>query len=164
VIDCVKLVFSGRKRSCCVSGTPVDQLCQTVAGEGEQALADSGDDPLGRAAAVSLETELTLEGVVDRLDPLAEPTEAAVPGAFVAAVRAQHPHPELADLGFDLASGQTLVRQHRRARCEPPGLHGDGQQVQAHLALAELRIGQTPRDRHPVRGGQQVELESPVVT
>ena len=48
---------------------------------GRQALGDPGVQALGGPAAVPLQVELALEGVVDRLDPLPDPADRAVPGA-----------------------------------------------------------------------------------
>src|SRR5215831_7066598 len=50
-------------------------------GEGEQALSDPDGDTGRRSAAVLFEAELTLEGVVDRLDTLTNPAQRpAAPG------------------------------------------------------------------------------------
>jgi len=134
-----------------------DRCCQ-----GEQALSDAGADSLAGASAVAFQAELAFEGVEDRLDPLPDPAEVAVAGRFVASVRAQQGDLKGSDLPFDLASGEALVGQHRRAGTQSPGLHGGGDQVQTDVSFADLRVGQTPRDGHPVRGGEQVQLESPV--
>lgn len=146
-----------------LSGASVFQLCQMPAAIASRRWATRVNTPWGGAGAVGFEAELALEGVVDRLDPLPDSAEVAVAGVLVAAVRAQHPHAECGDLGFDVAPGQALVGQHRGARAQQAGLHGDGQQVQAHVAFAELGIGQAPGDGHPVRRGEQVELQAPVV-
>src|SRR6185437_8513870 len=63
-------------------------------GHGEQPLGDPGVQACGGAAAVAFEVELALEGVVDRLDPLPDPADGAVPGCLVAAVRADQAHLE----------------------------------------------------------------------
>jgi hypothetical protein len=57
-------------------------------GHGQQALGDAGADAADGAAAVPFEAGLALEGVVDRLDPLADPVDGSVPGFFVLAVGA----------------------------------------------------------------------------
>ncbi len=132
-------------------------------GQGEQSLGDSGEYPVRGASAVAFQAQLALEGVVDGLDPLPDPAQAAVSEGFVASVGAQHAHAEGGDLGFDVASGQALVGQYCVAGGQQAGLDGDGQQVQAHVAFAELGVGQTPGDRHAVRRGEQVELQAPVV-
>jgi hypothetical protein len=46
---------------------------------------------------------------------------------------------------------------------QQPGLDRDRERVQADLSLAELGVGQAPGDRHPLRRGEQVEREAPVV-
>ena len=107
-----------------------------------------------------LQDELALEGVEHRLDPLSDAPEAAMPARFVAAVRAQQPHAEPGYLLFDVAPRQALVGQHRGAGDNQPGLDGDGQQVQADLPLAQLRVRQAPGDGHSVGRGDQIELEA----
>src|SRR2546423_1843691 len=58
-------------------GGPVvpDSCCH-----GEQPLGDAGVDAFGGAAAVAFEVELAFEGVVDGLDPLADPADRPVAG------------------------------------------------------------------------------------
>src|SRR5438046_9675611 len=64
-------------------GGPVvpDSCCH-----GEQPLGDAGVDAFGGAAAVAFEVELAFEGVVDGLDPLADPADRPVAGRLVATV------------------------------------------------------------------------------
>jgi hypothetical protein len=50
-------------------------------GEGEEALEDSGPDAVGGTAAVAFEVELGFEGLVDRLDDLAERLEESLQGS-----------------------------------------------------------------------------------
>jgi len=54
-------------------------------GHGQQPLSNTGVDAGGGAAAVAFEAGLAFEGVVDRLDPLADPPDRPVPGRLVAA-------------------------------------------------------------------------------
>ena len=54
---------------------PEDPVVPNASGEGEHALADAGPYPVGDVAAVQLEGELALGGLVDRLDPLADAAE-----------------------------------------------------------------------------------------
>src|SRR2546430_4690832 len=63
-------------------GGPVvpDRCCH-----GEQPLGDAGVDAFGGAATVAFEVELALEGVVDGLDPLADPARRPVAGGVVPA-------------------------------------------------------------------------------
>jgi hypothetical protein len=51
--------------------------------QGEQPLGDPDPDALDGAGAMALQAELVLEGVDDRLDPLANPTQGAEPGGFI---------------------------------------------------------------------------------
>src|SRR5450759_260883 len=76
--------------------------------EREYALADAGPYAFGDAAAVLLEVELVLGGVVDRLDPLAHTAELAEAGLLVLAVGAQESGVKRRDGLFELA-GEALV-------------------------------------------------------
>src|SRR5512142_2105339 len=78
------------------AGFPEPPAVPYADGQGEDALADAGPDAFGDVAAVVLERELTLEGVVDRLDPLADPAELAEPGLLVFAVGSDEGGVELA--------------------------------------------------------------------
>jgi hypothetical protein len=68
-------------------------------GEGEQALANAGTDAVDAASAVELEVELPFEGVVDRLDQLADGFEQVLARArrVVAVGRAQQAHSALGE-------------------------------------------------------------------
>src|SRR5262245_66663651 len=78
-------------------------------GHGQQPLGDAHVDAGGGAAAVAFEVELAFEGVVDRLDPLADPADRAVAGFLVAAVGADQVHREGGgDQVFELAPGEAL--------------------------------------------------------
>src|SRR5215471_8199428 len=79
-------------------------------GHGQQPLGDADVDAGGGAAAVAFQVELALEGVVDRLDPLPDPADGAVPGCLVAPVRADQPQPVPgADQVLELPAGEALV-------------------------------------------------------
>lgn len=69
-----------------LTGASVFQLFQIAAAMA--AGGDAGVDPAQGSAAVFFEGELALEGVEDRLVPLPDAGEVAVPGGFVAPVRA----------------------------------------------------------------------------
>jgi hypothetical protein len=65
---------------------------------------------------VLFERELALEGVEDRLDPLAHPQELSLGGGGLpvaggAAGRSDQVHPELVAQGLELGSGEALVGQ-----------------------------------------------------
>ena len=70
-------------------------------GEGEETLRDAGADAVDAAAAVELEVELALEGVVDRLDELTDRFERVLAGAggVVAVGRAQQHHVAFGEVG-----------------------------------------------------------------
>ena len=63
---------------------------------------------------------------------------------------------------LDLPAGKPLSAR-RWCRAAALRSHGDGEQVLADLPFPDLRVGQAPGDRHAVGGGEQVELEAPVV-
>jgi hypothetical protein len=52
-------------------------------GQGQQPLHDPHEQPLRGAATVLFQPELALEGIDDRLDPLANPTKPSVPVRLV---------------------------------------------------------------------------------
>src|SRR5215470_18539484 len=79
-------------------------------GQGEQPLGDAGVDAGGGAAAVAFQVELAFEGVVDRLDPLADPADGPVAGRLVAAVGPDQVQPEVAgDQVLEVLLGEALV-------------------------------------------------------
>src|SRR5512139_2589213 len=77
--------------------------------EGEQPLADARPEPVHPVGAVTLQGELVLELVEDRLDPLANGAERAVAGRLVAAVGAQEGAAEASDQLLDLGPREPLV-------------------------------------------------------
>jgi hypothetical protein len=58
-------------------------------GQSEQTLGDACEHPGRGAPAVSFQTELTLQGLVDGFDPLTNAAEVAVAVGLVLAVRTQ---------------------------------------------------------------------------
>ena len=118
---------------------PVAQLCQMHGGHGQQPLGDPGVQALGGPAAVAFQVELAFEGVVDRLDPLPDPADRAVPGCLVLAVGADQVQPEPGgDQVLELAAGEPLVADEGQAGPQRAGAGGVGQQLRGDLALAEL--------------------------
>src|SRR4029453_1302412 len=85
-------------------------------GQGEQALADADEDPAEDAATVLFQAELLLEGVDDRLDPLAHPAQG--PNRRGSSVRsgADQEGPQPCDMALERLAGQALVGQDDRAR------------------------------------------------
>src|SRR5919198_5640674 len=80
-------------------------------GQGQQPLADADEDPTQGAAMVLFQPELVLEGVDDRLDPLAHAAKRPEPARLVLAVRADQPRAQLADVLVEGAAGKALVGQ-----------------------------------------------------
>jgi hypothetical protein len=85
------VVVVGEVAAGCVDESvfPEGPAVPDAGGESEDALTDARPDAGGDVAAVVLERELALEGVVDRLDPLTDPAELADPRLLVAAVGTQ---------------------------------------------------------------------------
>src|SRR5919199_6275487 len=81
-------------------------------GQCGQPLADPHPDTGEGAAAVALERELPLEGVDDRLDPLAAASERAEARPLVAAVGAHELSAKLSDDRLELLAGEALVADH----------------------------------------------------
>src|SRR6516225_639365 len=65
--------------------------------EGEQPLSNANGDAGVGPAAVRFEAELSLEGVVDRLDALADPTKRAPQVSLIAPVRPDQDGAEFTD-------------------------------------------------------------------
>jgi hypothetical protein len=80
-------------------------------GHGQQTLRNSGVHAVRSTPAVSFQVELSLEGLVDRFDPLADATEVAVAVGLVLAVRAQQPQSHHLGEFCEVLSGETLVGQ-----------------------------------------------------
>src|SRR6266545_946481 len=130
-------------------------------GHGQQALGDPDVDAGQGAAAVSFQPELVLEGVEGAFDPLAPAAQRAVPAWLVGAVGAQQPDAKPGEVVGELAAGEALVAQDEQSWAQAGALvveHGGHD-----LAFAQLRRGQAPRDRQPVRCGQHVQPEAPEV-
>src|SRR5689334_4230520 len=99
-------------------------------GHGQQPLGDAGVDTGGGAAAVAFEVELAFEGVVDRLDPLADPADGPVTGCLVAAVGPDQVHGESGgDQVLELPPGEALVADEDQPRPQRTGAGGVGQQL-----------------------------------
>ena len=86
------------------------QLCQQPAASASTRWQIAGPDALGGVAAVAFERELALEGVVDRLDPLADAAERAEARLFVVAVGADELGAErVSDELLELGAGEAFV-------------------------------------------------------
>ncbi len=126
--------------------------------EREQPLCDPRAEAGHGVGAMVLERELVLELVEDRLDPLANAAEVAVPMCLVAAVGAQEGASEGGDELFDLRPREPLVADHGVALQLDPLEH-----LSDDLALGCVGGGELEGDRHPVGGAEQIELEAPEV-
>jgi len=86
-------------------------------------------------------------------------------GCLVAAVRAHQVHlVPGADQALELPARQALVPDQGQSRPQRPDAGSMREQVRRHLAFADLGAGQAPGHRHPVRGGEQVQLEGRCVS
>jgi hypothetical protein len=74
-------------------------------------LGDADGQALQGVGAVVFERELALDGVDDRLDPLADLAERAVAVGFVFAVGAQQPAAEAGDELFEVGPGRSPCRR-----------------------------------------------------
>ena len=145
-----------------LGGDPQLPVEPDPSGQGEEPLTDADNDPAQRATTMAFQSKLVLEGVDDRLDPLAHPTQRPEPARLVAAVRADQPGTQPSDVAFELGTGQALVGQDDGAHRQRLPAGGVIQQHLGDLALAEGGDGQAPGDGHAVWGTQQVQLEAPV--
>jgi hypothetical protein len=75
-------------------------------------LSDAGEHPVGGASAVLFQVKLSLEGLVDRLDPLADTAEVAVAVGLVLAVGPQELDTVGCGGGGEVFAGEALVCQH----------------------------------------------------
>jgi hypothetical protein len=112
---------------------------------------------------MAFEAELTLEGVVDRLDQLADLLEhrLAIAGLLVCAGGPQQCDRVTGQQLLEVPPGEALIGDQQDAVM--PGGH-----VCFHLQhrgqrfpLAELRIRKRPHDRHPHRSAHQIQPQSP---
>src|SRR5437763_251531 len=80
-------------------------------GQGQDALQDPGNHPAAGAPAVAFQVKLAFEGVVDRLDDLAQRPEEPGAGPFglTLASRAEQDDPGFGQGGFEVPAGVALV-------------------------------------------------------
>src|SRR5271169_6846037 len=129
-------------------------------GEREQPGSDAGVNAGPGPAAVGFEGELALERAEDRLDPLAVAGELPEPGGLVFTVGADQVRSQLAgDERLEVTAGEALVAEDDLPG--PDQVVIAFQQRPGHLPLAEPGVGQAPDHRHAIRGGYQVQPESP---
>jgi hypothetical protein len=102
-----------------------------------------------------------LRGLVDRLDPLPDPTEVPLTVALVLAIRTTQPQPHRSGRLFEILTGETFIR-HQDLSITDEMMVALKQRGQ-HLTFPDFRVRQAPHDRHPISGAHQVQLQAPVV-
>src|SRR5579863_633019 len=134
-------------------------------GEGEQALKDTGDDASPGAAAMALQVELALQGVVHRLDDLAERLQESRTGArgFTGHLRADERRVVLAQERLELGAPIPLVGHDDLARALSEQTRLALEQVTQHLALVVFRVGEGEGHRQTLRRADEMETETPEV-
>jgi hypothetical protein len=108
-------------------------------GHRQQALRDPGVHAVRGACAVPFQVELSVEGLVDRFDPLADATEVAVAVGLVLAVRAQQARCHRLGEFCEVLSGETLVGQQDLTLTDEVVVVVE--QRGQHLAFADLGVG-----------------------
>src|SRR5215213_11203645 len=78
-------------------------------GQGEQSLADADEHPAQAATTVLFQAELVLEGVDDRLDPLAHPTQRPEPARLILAIRTDEASSQPTEVALEGPTGKALV-------------------------------------------------------
>src|SRR5579859_4107572 len=145
------------------SVVPEGPAVPDAGGESEDALADACPDAGGDVSAVVLERELAFEGVVDRLDPLTDPAELAEPWLLVAPVSPNEGGVEGGDSALELATGEPFVADDELTSAEQAPLAGALEHRRGDFPLGLVRGCQAEADRHPVRGAEQIQAQSPEV-
>src|SRR5829696_9388770 len=77
-------------------------------GQGEQPLGDADEHPTQGAATMLFQAELVLEGVDDRLDPLAHATQRSEPARLILAIRTEEAGSQRSDVAFERPTGKAL--------------------------------------------------------
>ena len=83
--------------------------------EGEQALGDASEDARGSAAAMLFQAELSFEGPVDRLDALADPSQAGRRLRLISALRSEQSSAVVGGQLCKLTAGKALVGNDEHA-------------------------------------------------
>ena len=127
-------------------------------GEGEHTLPDPGDHPGGRAPTMAFEVELSLEGLVHRLDYLAERLQELTTGTLGLPGHggADEGDAHLCQQFFELGGAVALVG-HEDLAAQARGQGGVGQKkVPEDIALVFFRAGEGKGYRQAARGGDEV--------
>src|SRR3990170_1691006 len=135
------VVIGGEVAAGCVelAGFPELPVVPDTGRESEDALADACPDAVGGVPAVLFEGELSLERVVDRFDPLADPAERAEALALARAVGANELGVEAGDGVLELVAGEALVGDEDLAAREQFAGPGALEHRRGDLALGLVR-------------------------
>jgi hypothetical protein len=134
-------------------------------GQGQDALQDSHHDSGWGVAPMTFQVELALEGVVDRLDGLAQGLEQVRSGslAFAFAGWSQQPQPLRGQGGLELGAVVLPVGDEGL----PGPVRGQGrvggQDSQEGLAFVGFGAGEREGDGQAAEGGDQVQAQPPEV-
>ncbi len=114
---------------------------------------------------MELQIELAFEGVVDRLDELADLLEyrLAVALDFGFARRAQQLDALSGQGRFESGRGEALVGDQQDLPAVGDQVGVDLQHRRQDFPLAHFGVGQRPQDRHSGRGAHQVQAQAPEV-
>src|ERR687898_3114552 len=133
-------------------------------GQGQETLRDPGADPGDGAAAVAFEVELAFQGVVDRLDDLAQRLKQPLtrPPGFAGAGGSEQGDAGVGEFGLEQLAVVVLVPDHGLPG--PSGQAGGvGEDVGQGVSLVGFGAGERPADREAVQGGDQVQPQPPEV-
>src|ERR1017187_7380588 len=134
-------------------------------GQCEDALQDADYHAFCGVAAVLLEVELAFEGVVDRLDDLAQRLEepGACPFGVAFAGGPQERDPRARPGRLEGGAEVVLVADEGLARPGRGQVRAGGEHAGQHLALVGFRAGQGERDGQSLQGAHQVQAKAPEV-
>src|SRR5665213_2030689 len=134
-------------------------------GQSQQSLQHPGHHALGSVSSVSLQVQLAFQGLVDRLDELAERLQepCSGPRSLSSLRRSDESCSPGGQEALELGAGVALVGQDDLARSVGEQILVDLEQVTGHLTLVDLRIGQCEGDRKTGRRAHQVKSQSPEV-
>ena len=142
-----------------MDGAPIRSLCQIAAVSARIPLQNSDGDPGEGAPTVAFQVQLRFEGLIDRLDNLAQRFEQGATTAFglALACRTQQPQPRAGEFGLESGTEIVLVRDQGLSR----PLRGQDrvgvEDAQKYLSFVGLRAGQREPHRQPAEGGDQVQ-------
>src|SRR5450755_2328455 len=161
MIDSRGLVVIGQERA--LDGLAGAVVVPDGCGQGEDALQDADGHALGGMAAVLFQAGLAFEGVVDRLDDLAQWLEepGACPFRLVLAGGPQELDPGAGHGGLEGGAEVVLVADEGLAGPRGGQAGAGGEHAGQDLALAGFRAGQGEGDGQALQGAHQVQAPEP---